>query len=364
MTKEEFMQHGYVPFGYFAPPLSNEEDYPEYLQENVRQAVIRLQEKQQPDSVNFLFMADIHYSESHNHDLRAKRMMHAVRQMQPLCGKIFLGGDFVNDGTKEYKLHQYRRLREYFAPYGYYPVMGNHDDNSIWDQCIEAERSTNHLTTQELWDEFFDHIPQLGVQLPEKQPSLYYLLDDPDRRVRYVILDMCDVPMLCNEKGRLLYPRQHFYGFSQTQLDWLVNTALILPESGWDVMVLCHSFHASDSEPFAPVLKILDTYIQGKTLDAKFREDVFHVHVCADFTDCPKPGMVAGFAGHYHKDMVEYTEAGVPLIYTAEMMMYRRADGGPGELLMDAVTLDRKNRKILLTRIGEGMDREVDCTFQ
>lgn len=361
MTKEEFMQHGYVPFGYFAPPLSSDEEFPGYLRENVKQAAKRLREKQKADTVNFLFMADIHYSESHNHDLRTARMMHAIGEVHPLCGRIFLGGDFVNDGTKDYKLHQYRRLRVYFTPYGYYPVMGNHDDNSIWDQCIEAECSTNHLTTQELWDEFFDHIPSHGAQLPEKQPSLYYFVDDPAQRVRYVILDMCDVPTTCDEKGKLLYPRQHFYGFSQQQLDWLTNTALILPEAGWDVMVLCHSFRAHETEPFEPILEILDAYVLGATLDACFREGEFRTRVHADFTDCPKPGMVAGFAGHYHKDMIEYTKAGVPLIYTAEVMMYRREDGGPGELLMDAVTLDRQNHKILLTRIGEGEDREVSC---
>ena len=202
----------------------------------------------------------------------------------------------------------------------------------------------------------------MGAQLPPQQPALYYLVDDPAARVRYVVLDMCDVPVAYNEKGYLLYPRQHTYAYSQAQLDWLVNTALVLPEDGWDVMVFSHSLttESKDADPFEPVCRILDAFKQGEKLDAFFREGVFRVHVQADFTAGPRPGMLAGFAGHYHKDMIQYTQGGVPLIYIAEVMMYRREDGTPGEILMDAVTLDRQNQKILLTRIGAGEDRQVE----
>ena len=57
---------------------------------------------------------------------------------------------------------------------------------------------------------------------------------------------------------------------------------------------------------------------------------------------------------------MKYTEGGIPIIYIGEVIMYLRADGGSGELLMDAVTLDRKNRRVLLTRIGQGEDRTVE----
>lgn len=364
MTKEEFIRCGHVPFGFFAPPLSTEDPYPPYIREIAQQAAARLQAKQTEDCVNFLFMADIHYCETPNHDIRAQRMIHAIEEVAPLCTRVFLGGDLANDGNREYKLRQYEKLRGFFSPFTWFPVMGNHDDNSIWDDvCIQAEQSTNHLSEQELWEHLFDHIPAQGAATPDGKPSLYYLIDDPRQRVRYIVLNMCDIPMIYDEKGKLAYIRQSDHGFSQTQLDWLVNTALVLPEDGWDLVVFSHSYHTHGGKPadvFRSVRSVLDAFRQGRKLDESFREGACQTHVQADFSAYRQPGMLVCFGGHRHEDVVKYTEGGIPIIYIGEVIMYLRADGGPGELLMDAVTLDRKNRRVLLTRIGQGEDRTVE----
>ncbi len=363
MEKEEFIRFGYVPIGYFAPPLSSTDPYPAYIQENAHAALHRLHQKQTPNCTNFLFMADLHYSESVNHNLRTQRLLNACAEFMPFCQQVILGGDLVNDGTKEYKTHQYQCLHSYFKDLPCLPVMGNHDDNSIWDQCIEAEVSTHHLTTQELSEVFFGKWHNPETQLPSLQPSLYYFVDDSEHRLRYIIVDVCDIPTVYDEKGRLRYTKQHTYGFSQAQLDWLVDTAFVLPENGWDVMVFSHTFHDKPSEfqRFSPILDLMDAFFHRKKLDATYLDGVFQVHIHADFTKKPSCGLLAGFAGHHHKDMICHTPAGIPLIYTSCLHGYLREDGNASELLLDAVTVDQKNRKILLTRIGAGDDREVIC---
>jgi len=177
MTKEDFIKAGYVNFGYISPALSSESTYPEYIMENVARAIERLKKIHKDDQVSFVFMTDLHYSVTANHDIRTRRLMNAYQDIKKETGieMMILGGDYVNDGTKDYKLRNYRALREYLKDEKWFPVNGNHDDNSIWDDdFVPAGVDTQHLTREERYVLFYNHVPSQGAVRDRENPGLYY----------------------------------------------------------------------------------------------------------------------------------------------------------------------------------------------
>lgn len=297
-------------------------------------------------------MTDIHYSVTDNHIIRTKRLMNAYRQIKSECGinNLVLGGDYVNDGTKEYKINNYRGLRHFLECENYFPVNGNHDDNSIWDSCIESEKSTNHLTSKELYDEFFNHISSIT-----EHGKLYYFSDDNIAKVRYIFLDSNDIPCVFSENGKLKYTKQNVFAMSQEQIDWLCNEALMFEEEGWDVIFVAHAFpkwdeikRKNDAEVkrLEPLADIIDCYKKGGNLYKEYFDDEFKNCVNIDFSSYNRANVLLCIAGHYHADFEEYSNEGVPVIYTGNVIMYKyavpRNDGEKSELLFDIVTIDRK----------------------
>ncbi|MBQ3225731.1 MAG: metallophosphoesterase [Clostridia bacterium] len=374
MYKEEFKRVGYVYFGYISPELSSENTYPDYIKENVLEAKEKIRAHQTESAITFAFMTDLHYSSTKNHDIRTQRLMNAYRELKRdvQVDKLILGGDYLNDGTKEYKTNNYISLRNFLKDERYFPVNGNHDDNSIWDLCIENEVSENHLSPKELYDLFFDHLPDLGAEFNKKAPGLYYVYNDKEQKVRYIFLDTNDIPYSIDENGKLNYTKQHLFALSQNQLDWLVNEALCFDENGWDIIIISHNFYKfaeggrnnKESERLKVLGDVLDAYQNGKDIDRDYFRDEFFVHCKAEFSKAKRGHIIACFAGHHHADFAERTDGGIPVIYTSNLMMYHpctpeRNDGDKSELLFDVVTIDRKEKAIYMTRVGAGEDRII-----
>lgn len=366
-TKEEFLAAGYVHIGYFSPPLSSEDTYPDYIKENVDRAISRIKGIADENSVSFAFMTDIHYSKTPNHDIRFKRLMNAYNEIKESVGadKLLIGGDVVNDGTKKYKWDNQKELAGILSGEKFFPTNGNHDDNSIWDTVTETAPAVNHLTSAELYSLFYSHLPTLGAKFGKECESLYYYFDDNKEKIRYIFIDVCDPPQDTDELGRIIYTKQKTLCLSQHQTDWLVNDALVLPEEGWEAVFTMHSFYREEdgeSKRLGVVKEILDACKKGDKISKTYYEGDFEVSVDVDFGKRNKVGIIAVLAGHHHKDFSAYTESGIPVIFTGNVIMYDydvpRIDGTPSELLFDIVTIDKKNRKIYTTRIGAGEDRE------
>lgn len=374
MTKEEFIKAGYVNFGYISPELSSKDTYPEYIKENVTEAIEKIKKIQNEKTVTFAFMTDIHYSSTENHDIRTKRLMNAYEEIKNAVGikMLILGGDYINDGTKEYKINNYRAFREYLKNEKWFPVNGNHDDNSIWDECIENETSENHLTTEEMYDEFFSHLPNQNVKFGKDGKVLYYYFDDAEDKIRYICIDASDIPYSVDEKGKLNYVKQHLYAISQEQINWLTNEALVFDEEGFSVVFIAHTFPRWTNDEDAeydnlrflePLGDIIDSFNSGSDIEKKYFENEFENIVKADFSKYKRANVIACFGGHYHADFEQYSKTSIPFIYTGNVMMYKyrvpRIDGDKSELLFDVVTIDKENRTIYTTRVGVGENRKI-----
>ena len=217
MDKQHFLDVGYVDKGYISPELSSHDTYPDYIKSTVEECVDKIQSHQNRNSISFGFMTDVHYSHTYNHNIRMLRNLNAYKEIQKRVwiDRLILGGDYTNDGNKKYKVKQYRELRAHLDGIDYFPVNGNHDDNSIWDEFLKIENSTQHLTAEELYLLFYNHLPAKGAIFHKDNPRLYYYLNDEMRKVRYIFLDISDIPIKFDENGKLIYTKQHTFAISQ-----------------------------------------------------------------------------------------------------------------------------------------------------
>ncbi len=373
---EFYRECGFEDIGYMPPPLTSEEEYPYYIAQEVKEKAREIQKHQNEHTLTFAFMTDIHYASTHNHRVRTARMFRAYRELAKIVGidKLILGGDYTNEGCKEYKENTYRELRAIIGEQDYYPAHGNHDDGTIWDTAyIKNDKSVNHLTHTELYRLFYNHLPKLGAKFDEKNPSLYYCCDDKHTKTRYVFLDVVDVPLIYDEKGLLKHIPFHMYAMSQEQIDWLCNTALNFGEEGWSVLFTAHSATLpNEVENPRPLFKNLEllrkiilSYNKGEDICTEFGEGDFYRKAEANFSSRTRADVIGLFVGDWHYDGV-YRYEDMPLILTGNAVMYdkdphaeKRTDGTKDELLFDVITIDKEKRKIFTTRIGAGKNREI-----
>lgn len=373
-SAEFYRECGYEDIGYMPVPLTSEEEYPPYIRDEVKRVVKKVQSAQNEHTLTFAFMTDIHYALNHNHTVRFKRTMRAYREIASRAhiDRLILGGDYTNEGCKEYKSEAFRELRAMLGGNGYFPVNGNHDDGSIWDESyIKADKAENHLTHTDLYNLFYNHLPSEGAEFDEKNHSLYYLCDDKNTKTRYIFLDSGDVPYMFDENGMLKYSGQHLFAMSQAQLDWLTDTALNFPEEGWSVMFFLHSvLRPEDVEAPQPIRENLEilrrivmSYKKGEDCRFEFGVDELKRTVDAKFASGKSAEIIGIFCGDYHYDEITHYDD-VPIILTGNAVMYdkltrnqKREDATKSELLFDIVTIDKEKRSIDIVRVGAGEDR-------
>ena len=369
--KESAIACGYVPFGYFSPALTTQDTFPDYLRQEADRCVAENKSHQTENTVNFGFMTDIHYSETPNHHLRMQRATNIYRDIAWRTGTqmLVLGGDYINNGCKDYFVSNYRALRSFLSEFDYYPVNGNHDDNSFWDEWLEYAPAVNHLTPQELYPLFYDHLPGLGVHFDKKNSGLYYYKDDPVRKIRFVFMDSSDLALRFDENGKMITTKQHHAAHSQQQIDWLVNDALCFRESGWSVLLIVHETIAPggrifwQNEHVQVMNEIVRAYVSGEDVHQSWGEGAFHIQLDAPFSTCTRGELIGVLYGHEHKDLLSRDCNCTPYISRGNFIMYKtsqpRLDGDKSELLFDIVTIDTESKKLYFTRVGAGESLEV-----
>lgn len=375
MDFEENKKIGYV-FGYEKlVKVSSEDKFPEYIEKETDESIEAIKKVQSENSVSFAFITDNHYMPVLGHDVNFTRTMNAYKKIAEATDvdKLFLGGDHTVDGDKEHKLSFFKAFRNFFQSIKYFPVNGNHDDGTIWDRAyINSEKSVNHLSHKELYDVFYNHLPELGAETVEDD-SLYYMYNDNKNKIRYICLDVGDIPYVYEDEV-LKYLAIYTLSMSQKQIDWLVNKALKFDEDGWSVIFISHWFpllldDKGDNKYLRHLWDIVDAYKNGENIDREYYDGDFKIKVTAEFSGYKRGDLIAAFIGHNHVDRVSQTNSGMPVISTGNAGMFNsggkdgvfevvRKDGDKSEILFDVVTIDKINRKIYITRIGVGNDRE------
>ena len=202
----------------------------------------------------------------------------------------------------------------------------------------------------------------------------YYYLDDARGMVRYIVLNTQWTHWDSAYTDSLVTDEQcssfHVSHFGQSQLSWIADTALDVPDA-WSIIFVMHvapnNRDARYIKDQAVLRDIITAYINRTQCNTSYTGtgDWQSSSISKDFAES-KGDIIGIFAGHAHADAIDTTTLPCPIItITTAGSDVRDTDPPPrefgtsSETAVDIVTVDKTNRKIYLTRLGAGDDRVV-----
>ena len=268
---------------------------------------------------SFIFITDLHYDANDGYSADAAEYI----MERSSVSKVIIGGDICNgsSGGKQVCIDQILNCRNAFRKINPYYLRGNHDNNTeITDRTAEKT-----ISDSELYGMILKPIEDRIVCDRE----LHYYFNNETQKIRYICLDTGHPDPYVIDDG---------------QITWMQDRIRELPE-GWTAVVLTHQFYDSDGSRDGNAEKI----IAG--LDAIYDE--------AD------AAIACVVCGHSHVDIMETTAKGYPVICTTcdarggECGGLKRWFHTFTEHAFDVIHIDTAARKIHVTRIGAGADREA-----
>lgn len=222
-----------------------------------------------------------------------------------------------------------------------FPSIGNHDDGSV--------RWSNPLSLNELKNAY-------GVD------SFDNYKDYVDQKVRIVVLNVFD-------NTDINLKRATNSAVSQSQLDWLVDDALRVPE-GFATIIFTHAPLEGffDNKPYSDTWKNINHDLVKGVLTAftngvRFYDETDNGKVDADFTLQGKRELIGVVSGHEHRDAM------APEVHNGVRGIERTCSVGVGdgrvlgeysELASDVIEIDAVKRHVKFNRIGYGDDFEFN----
>ncbi len=267
-----------------------------------------------------------------------------------------------------------------------YPLVGNHDDNINLTTGYPAVDTGINPKNAELYhlDKSDQYRWIIGRYLEKFNPQeadpevCYYKVDFDAYNIRMVFLDAMDCPLIF-ENGYI----KHIPGlfFNQRQLEWFYDTLISTPDD-YGVIVVCHG-------PFIPgferakyaqgvdlIPNIINAFKEGSIYehDWRYSEDAsISTSYKFDFSRHGKGDFICYLAGHIHyrKMAQSYFDDQLvitaPALYQADLSEMTRK-GSSLDRYRDTTTInsfnimtvDRENRKILLTSYGAFEDEDAN----
>lgn len=254
---------------------------------------------------------------------------------------VAYGGDVINNGYDDNGNNTVANVRKRFLDfkekfrflptYKFRKVIGNHE----WNNPGVAENHIPELTPEQVHLYYHKEDEEFNVFSPNRM-SFYF--DNTTQKIRYF-------GMGCLKNAAI--PTE--------SIEWLYEQFEDVP-SDYSVVIFGHNMLNHDGtkigkEDLAYGIDKLKTggnyTFNGKTYN-------FTAH-----------DVIGVFSGDIHLDAFVYTNGGIPFIattcdcYSREVGGLDRTVGTINEQAFDVVNIDRTNRKIYMTRIGAGVDREI-----
>ena len=352
-----------------------------------------------------ILLADMHWEFSNRNTAEVANYLIAELGIN----KVFHAGDFMNgqdtyaDSIKITKgwLEEMSTLDAYW-----YPVRGNHDTNSCWTPFtpedvwydyefhdlvmkakkagIYADRSAEGITVSRKVTADMGLKDKKGNLLTkETNDCLFYYMDDANQKIRYYFLDDGGTGVFDQS-----YTDQTGIKYTDTldwvnvipfeeQLKWVKYTATQGDDpltEGWGIVAMEHNglnpingVTATNKTPsptqyslaFAKTLAELEQAIPGVEVfcilsghthyDGEYyNQNGGFYTICTSNDSDTRSGTT-----HFLPELnVNSTHSG-----TIEINTNNRNPGTDAEQLMDILQIDRANRKVYLTRVGDGFSR-------
>ena len=222
--------------------LTQNSQYPEYYEEEVIKTVKTVQDTVTDESVNYIFITDLHLDSDEASTTAAYRQLNAAVDVANNSDIDFLcvGGDIYDgrhseENGKQNAMQILQNVSQILTECNkpVFILHGNHDDNSF-----SAQSNTNLLydadyiiNKEEWYSVTMAYFPQYAAEYQEG----YFYYDLPGKNVRVVCLNMSDsddtvVDGKQNEMG------MYFYGYKDRQIDWLLNKAMSRDDCQYFIM--------------------------------------------------------------------------------------------------------------------------------
>lgn len=293
------------------------QDYPQYYTSEIEDSVDSMTQLVTTDSLNYIFMTDLHIDNSVFNTLSIIRQLKAavnIANHSPIdfiCigGDLYNGNCFNGAGEAAETIQQITDvLKDSEKPV--FILHGNHDDNSFtaqFDQSLLG--SPDYIMTE---DEWYQATMANFSQYATDYHSGYYYYDLPDKNVRVVALNMNDFGDTLDDEGRFARIGYNNYEYSDEQIQWLLNSAL--SRSDYDYIILSHDGFdyqsGYDSTSNREVLKMILTAAVNKTYFTygSFRKDFRNWD----------PQILLYNCGHLHQERLTATQTinGLPILNT------------------------------------------------
>lgn len=350
---------------------------PDYLKDMVDKKICQAKKNQNQDTLDFLFYTDSHISKASTFaDIDT---LNYINNNLDLSFTACCGDNLDNAATKHEHLETAGELMEHISFKNFFPVKGNHDDNSIMEEGINNIKNT--MLPQEQHDIMFQRLEGI-VHFDEMNPKgLYYFYDIPQLKIRGIFLNSIDIPYLQDETNPVAwkYSGQSTYAYSHIQLNWLAHKALHLPDKDWNTLFFTHVNPFNEGMIGADnlainssvLLEILDAFMDGTNYQSTPGEGDFYQSVTVDFSKQGKGNIIAFFYGHTHSEQVLFRK-GIPYISTwndcpkkslSNPQAPNRLLKTNSEICLNAASIDIKHRKLYMTKFGAGEDLSVDLTI-
>lgn len=343
---------------------------PEYWREHLLFKINKIKQLQADNKASsFGLITDIHWVENE------KWSALLLEQIINECGikYFFNGGDLISGKGIVDEEELYMEINSFLHAFSgieknCLSVEGNHERAySIFEPPLYYVQNMKMADLRERYFKPYKKYPDRAFS----DDGSYYFVDDESNKIRYIALNSQDVP---NDdetaEGFAVYNSLRNYGFLQTQLDWLANVALDVPASSWSVVLCSHAATPSSEQNdfsynYDVVIGILDAFANKRAFvgEEKHENSLFDVKVSADFSQ--KGGnVIAWVGGHRHNDYIK-NKSGITIVETTTDASYENYKklgyrGTTSEHAFDIFTVDKKTRKVYITRIGRGNDREFE----
>ena len=293
------------------------------------------------DGDSFIFITDTHVEVNYcNSPALIKHILEHTG-----VKKLFHGGDIMNgQQTHQLGIEMIRKWQSLFPFVNTMYVRGNHDTNSSWAQ---PEESGAWFTDAEAYSLLVKNVESIV----NTNKNLYYYIDNPSQKIRYFFLDSSWPTDATNWEGDMHY---------NDQLEWLENKSKEVGNE-WSILVIQHIVYSNstwDKESQKVVAAFESSLMQR-----------LHAKLDSMYDDPTCPVIIGVLGGHTHYDWSSTSSKGYPIIVSdsdssnapdenGNDKPWKRPQGTTDEQCFDVVHIDTANRKIYMTRVGRGDNRE------
>lgn len=271
---------------------------------------------------SFVFVTDVHVP---NNQLHSPALIKRIIDKTPIR-KVICGGDILTSHSGVNKaMWVIDTWMNRLGDVNPVTIRGNHDTNYQGSVTV-----TDAM--------FYADVAKYAENSCNTTGKLYYYCDNPSAKIRYIFLDTGDASTIT---------------INTTQLNWMKDSITSL-DTGWMALIVTHLFFEPSQSEQNLSLSTTGTAIKNAI------DDIYST---------AGSKLIGVLCGHCHRDFSMTMDNGWKAISTtcdaggAQATLWdldnpTRTPGTTLEQAFDIVTIDTTNRRIYMTRVGAGADRE------